>query len=63
MKNARRSEDINCKDFASIGIYVINRDAMVKLLTEEFPMANDFKNEVIPGAISSGLKVHLFEVF
>lgn len=40
-----------------MGIYVFNRDAMIKLLQEYFPEANDLKNEVIPGAISLGMKV------
>lgn len=41
----------------SMGIYVINRDKMLKLLNESFPEANDFGIEVIPGAISIGMKV------
>ncbi|KAD3640664.1 hypothetical protein E3N88_29887 [Mikania micrantha] len=46
--------------FSSMGIYVMNRHVMIKLLTESFPKANDLKNEVIPGAISLGLKVHAY---
>lgn len=42
-----------------MGIYVINRDAMIKLLREHFPEANGLKSEVIPGAISLGMKVRL----
>lgn len=45
--------------FSSMGIYVMNRNVMIKLLNESFPKANDLKNEVIPGAISLGLKVWL----
>nr|XP_043608643.1 inactive glucose-1-phosphate adenylyltransferase small subunit 2, chloroplastic [Erigeron canadensis] len=47
--------------FPSMGIYVINRHVMIKLLKESFPKANDLKNEVIPGAISLGLKVHAYQ--
>ncbi|KAI3502785.1 hypothetical protein L1887_31102 [Cichorium endivia] len=46
--------------FSSMGIYVMNRHVMIKLLNESFPKANDLKNEVIPGAISLGLKVHAY---
>lgn len=42
-----------------MGIYVMNRHVMIKLLKESFPTANDLKNEVIPGGISLGLKVSL----
>lgn len=51
--------DIAYGKFSSMGIYLINRDIMVKLLREHFPKANDFKSEVIPGAISLGMKVRL----
>ncbi|KAI3712785.1 hypothetical protein L1987_71350 [Smallanthus sonchifolius] len=47
--------------FSSMGIYVMNRHVMIKLLKESFPKANDLKNEVIPGAISLGLKVHAYQ--
>lgn len=47
----------------SMGIYVIKRDVMMKLLTEYFPKANDFLSEVIPGAISMGMKVSYFVQF
>lgn len=48
---------------ASMGIYVIGKEAMMKLLCEEFPQANDFGSEVIPSATSIGMKVqaHLFD--
>jgi hypothetical protein len=42
---------------ASMGIYVISRDAMLKLLREDFIGANDFGSEVIPGATEKGMKV------
>ena len=35
---------------ASMGIYVVSKDAMLKLLREQFPHTNDFESEVIPGA-------------
>ncbi|XP_068666562.1 inactive glucose-1-phosphate adenylyltransferase small subunit 2, chloroplastic-like [Aristolochia californica] len=44
----------------SMGIYVIKRDVMMKLLTELFPKAKDFGNDVISGAISMGLKVEAY---
>ncbi|GFY81223.1 ADP-glucose pyrophosphorylase small subunit 2 [Actinidia rufa] len=43
-------------NFPGMGIYVINRDVMIKLLTEHFPKANDLRSEIIPGAISLGMK-------
>ncbi|KAI3665277.1 hypothetical protein L6452_43901 [Arctium lappa] len=46
--------------FSGMGIYVMNRQVMIKLLKESFPKANDLKYEVIPGAISLGLKVHAY---
>ncbi|KAK4482601.1 hypothetical protein RD792_009765 [Penstemon davidsonii] len=46
-------------NFPSMGIYVINRNIMIKLLTEYFPTANDLKSELIPGAISLGIKQQL----
>ncbi|XP_057957065.1 inactive glucose-1-phosphate adenylyltransferase small subunit 2, chloroplastic [Malania oleifera] len=60
VKVAKTPKDIAYNNFASMGIYVINRDTMTKLLTEYFPRANDFKSEVIPGAISSGMKVQAY---
>nr|GMC85171.1 inactive glucose-1-phosphate adenylyltransferase small subunit 2, chloroplastic [Ipomoea batatas] len=42
--------------FPSMGIYVVSRDAMIKLLTEHFPLANDLRSEIIPGAISLEMK-------
>ncbi|KAL0392409.1 UNVERIFIED_CONTAM: Inactive glucose-1-phosphate adenylyltransferase small subunit, chloroplastic [Sesamum radiatum] len=54
--------DENVKyNFPSMGIYVINRDIMIKLLTEHFPTATDLKSQVIPGAISLGMKVHAYQ--
>ncbi|MCO5558065.1 hypothetical protein L7F22_011641 [Adiantum nelumboides] len=45
---------------ASMGIYVISRDAMIKLLRDDFPQANDFGSEVIPGATSLGMRVQAY---
>lgn len=42
---------------ASMGIYVFSKDAMLKLLRDTFPGANDFGSEVIPGATSVGMRV------
>ncbi|KMZ59196.1 Glucose-1-phosphate adenylyltransferase [Zostera marina] len=45
---------------ASMGIYVISKDAMMQLLREKFPNANDFGSEVIPGATSIGMRVQAY---
>lgn len=42
---------------ASMGIYVFSKEAMLKLLRDTFPGANDFGSEVIPGATSVGMRV------
>ena len=42
---------------ASMGIYVISKAAMIKMLRDDFPEANDFGSEVIPGATKKGAKV------
>lgn len=44
-----------------MGIYLVNRDIMSKSLNEYFPEANEFGTEVIPGAISTGMKVQAYE--
>nr|GFA19847.1 glucose-1-phosphate adenylyltransferase small subunit, chloroplastic/amyloplastic [Tanacetum cinerariifolium] len=41
---------------ASMGIYVVSKDVMLNLLRDQFPGANDFGSEVIPGATSIGLR-------
>lgn len=43
---------------ASMGIYVFSKEAMLNLLQEKFPEANDFGSEVIPGATSIGMRVN-----
>lgn len=44
---------------ASMGIYVVSKDAMMDLLREKFPGANDFGSEVIPGATNIGMRVRI----
>ncbi|KAL8487219.1 hypothetical protein ACS0TY_023766 [Phlomoides rotata] len=67
MKTTHNSIPVNNSDhngtlnFPGMGIYVINRDVMIKLLTEYFPTANDLKSQVIPGAISLGMKIHGYQ--
>lgn len=46
-----------------MGIYVIRKDVMVYMLREELPWANHFRSEVIPGALSLGMKVSHFLVY
>ncbi|MQL95345.1 hypothetical protein Taro_027996 [Colocasia esculenta] len=48
------------QDLRSMGIYVIKREALGKLLLQNLPHATDFKSEVIPGAVSMGMKVHTY---
>lgn len=43
---------------ASMGIYVFSKDVMLRLLRENFPSANDFGSEVIPGATEIGMRVY-----
>ncbi|KAK3121507.1 hypothetical protein QOZ80_8BG0654830 [Eleusine coracana subsp. coracana] len=45
---------------ASMGIYVFSKDVMLKLLRDQFPGANDFGSEVIPGATSEGMRVQAY---
>ncbi|KAF4381705.1 hypothetical protein F8388_021333 [Cannabis sativa] len=45
---------------ASMGIYVVSKDVMINLLRDQFPGANDFGSEVIPGATSMGLRVQAY---
>lgn len=47
---------------ASMGIYVFSKNAMLNLLRDTFPGANDFGSEVIPGATSVGLRVRDFSL-
>ncbi|KAL5583588.1 hypothetical protein UlMin_016030 [Ulmus minor] len=52
-----KMSDTGSNGLKSMGIYLINKDTMKKLVHEDFPNANDLKSEVIPGAVSSGMKV------
>ena len=45
---------------ASMGIYVVSKEAMISLLRNDFPEANDFGSEVIPGATAMGMNVRAF---
>ncbi|XP_034686491.1 inactive glucose-1-phosphate adenylyltransferase small subunit 2, chloroplastic isoform X3 [Vitis riparia] len=56
VKSPRKSNDNGYKKLASMGIYVVKKEIMIKLLREHFPKANGFGSEVIPGAISIGMK-------
>nr|XP_027118044.1 inactive glucose-1-phosphate adenylyltransferase small subunit 2, chloroplastic-like isoform X3 [Coffea arabica] len=47
--------------YPGMGIYVINRDVMINLVTEHFPTANDLTGEIMPGAISLGMKIHAYK--
>lgn len=44
---------------ASMGIYVMKASALKDLLMNQLPDANDFGNEVIPGARAAGMKVRM----
>ncbi|EOA40273.1 hypothetical protein CARUB_v10009001mg [Capsella rubella] len=58
-----RSEETSSCCVPSTGIYVIGREQMVKLLRECLVKAKDLASEIIPGAISEGMKVkaHMFD--
>ncbi|KXZ56980.1 hypothetical protein GPECTOR_1g885 [Gonium pectorale] len=45
---------------ASMGIYVMSAKALRELLLNRMPGANDFGNEVIPGAKDAGFKVQAY---
>ncbi|KAL2507205.1 Inactive glucose-1-phosphate adenylyltransferase small subunit 2 [Forsythia ovata] len=61
VKNSVKFDDIAHHNFPSMGIYVINKNIMRKLLMEYFPFANDLRSEVIPGAISLGMKIRAYQ--
>jgi glucose-1-phosphate adenylyltransferase len=52
---AERAKDMPY--IASMGIYVVSKEAMISLLRNDFPEANDFGSEVIPGATKLGMNV------
>jgi len=56
--DAERAKDMPY--IASMGIYVVSKEAMISLLREHFPEANDFGSEVIPGATKMGMKVQAY---
>ncbi|CAN8295450.1 unnamed protein product [Cochlearia groenlandica] len=60
---SRTSNGASSCSVPSTGIYVIGREQMVKLLRECFVKAKDMASEIIPGAISQGMKVkvHMFD--
>ncbi|XP_038679069.1 inactive glucose-1-phosphate adenylyltransferase small subunit 2, chloroplastic [Tripterygium wilfordii] len=60
VRSSRNPVEIASIDKWSMGIFLINRDIMLKLLHEHFPKANDFQSEVITGAISRGMKVQAY---
>lgn len=43
-----------------MGIYVMQAKALKDLLLNRMPDANDFGNEIIPGAKEAGMKVQTF---
>ncbi|XP_075488182.1 inactive glucose-1-phosphate adenylyltransferase small subunit 2, chloroplastic isoform X2 [Primulina tabacum] len=61
VEDSKELDNIAKRNFPSMGIYVINRNTMIKLLREYFPSANDLKSEVIRGAVSLGLKVQAYQ--
>ncbi|CAH2038831.1 unnamed protein product, partial [Thlaspi arvense] len=63
IRTSRRSDGTSSRYVPSTGIYVIGREQMVKLLRECLVKAKDMASEIIPGAISQGMKVkaHMFD--
>lgn len=55
--DAERAKDLPY--IASMGIYVISKEALIRFLSQDFTSANDFGSEVIPGACAKGSKVGL----
>ncbi|XP_062090150.1 inactive glucose-1-phosphate adenylyltransferase small subunit 2, chloroplastic [Humulus lupulus] len=54
----RKLSDFSCGELPSMGIYVISKEAMKRLLEEQFPEAKDLAREVIAGAVAeNGMKV------
>ncbi|KAF9679285.1 hypothetical protein SADUNF_Sadunf07G0124000 [Salix dunnii] len=60
VQSSQEFNDNAYRKLSSMGIYLVNRDIMTKLLNEHFPQANEFGTDVIPGAISSGMKVQAY---
>ncbi|KFK42898.1 hypothetical protein AALP_AA1G052900 [Arabis alpina] len=63
VESKTRSDGTSSCCVPSTGIYVIGREQMVKLLRERLVNAKDMASEIIPGAISEGMKVkaHMFD--
>nr|VDD41628.1 unnamed protein product [Brassica oleracea] len=63
VESRTRSDGTSSCYVPSTGIYVIGREQMVKLLRECLVKAKDMASEIIPGAISHGMKVkaHMFD--
>ncbi|KAI5557891.1 hypothetical protein BDE02_17G001500 [Populus trichocarpa] len=61
VQSSQAFNDNGYRELSSMGIYLVNRDIMSKSLNEYFPEANEFGTEVIPGAISTGMKVQAYE--
>lgn len=57
-RTTTRSEGTSSRSVPSAGIYVIGREQIVKLLRECLIKAKDLASEIIPGAISEGMKVN-----
>ncbi|CAK7325017.1 unnamed protein product [Dovyalis caffra] len=60
VQSSQAFNDNAYRKLSSMGIYLVNTDIMTKLLTEYFPQANEFATEVIPSAISTGMKVQAY---
>ncbi|KAL0703399.1 hypothetical protein Bca4012_069824 [Brassica carinata] len=63
VESRTRSDGTSSCYVPSTGIYVIGREQLVKLLRECLVKAKDMASEIIPGAISHGMKVkaHMFD--
>ncbi|KAJ4914513.1 hypothetical protein Rs2_00071 [Raphanus sativus] len=63
VESRTRSDGTSSCYVPSTGIYVIGREQMVKLLRQCLVKAKDMASEIIPGAISQGMKVkaHMFD--
>ncbi|XP_050236211.1 inactive glucose-1-phosphate adenylyltransferase small subunit 2, chloroplastic isoform X2 [Mercurialis annua] len=60
VKNSEKPNDSTHSTFSSMGIYLVNKKIMTELLDSYIPEANDFGTEVIPAAISAGMKVSAY---
>ncbi|XP_048233893.1 inactive glucose-1-phosphate adenylyltransferase small subunit 2, chloroplastic isoform X2 [Ricinus communis] len=60
VRSSRKFDDSAYSKYSSMGIYLVNSETMTKLLDNYFPEANDFGTEVIPAAISAGMKIQAY---